>query len=129
MTPAYNFLIVEDEVRIRNLLSAAITINPSFSGSKVHQASDGLEAKTFLETLAPDSSIDMVITDGNMPHMEGPELIRYIRSNPRYEALPVILMSGKMEESEAIAAGASAYISKPFHPLDMFGLIETQLKK
>jgi two-component system chemotaxis response regulator CheY len=78
-------------------------------------AQDGLEA---LETLAREV-VDLVVTDLNMPRLDGYGLVRAVREEPTTAAMPVIILSslGKDEEiQEGLAAGANAYLVKPFDP-------------
>jgi two-component system, chemotaxis family, chemotaxis protein CheY len=82
-------------------------------GFNVITACDGMDA---LEKL-PSWTFDLVITDLNMPNMDGFELIRSLRENPQYRELPVIILSslddsGSMEKGKSL--GISSYLVKPF---------------
>ena len=78
-------LIVDDSATVRKFVSVSLTMQ----GFKVVAASDGMDA---LEKL-PLEKIDLVITDLNMPNMDGFELIRALRDSPEYRDLPVIILS------------------------------------
>ena len=82
---------------------------------------DGLEAYSYLE----ENSADLVISDWNMPNMNGLELLIKIRSNPSLQNLPFIVLTVTGDvSSEAMDAGASDFISKPTNPADLVEKIE-----
>ncbi len=102
-------LIVDDSPTIRKFISIALKIR----GYEIITASDGMEA---LELL-PNDKIDLVITDLNMPNIDGFNLISRIRSNERYENTPIIVMSNLSDSEDierAMHLGANSYIVKPF---------------
>src|SRR6185503_14472669 len=101
-------LFVDDEEQIRRLLSSFLTRR----GYLVQTAVDGQEALKFLETEQPD----LVITDVNMPNVDGVELTRRLRANPRHQTMPIIMLSAKVQTDEILAGyaeGADEYVSKP----------------
>jgi two-component system chemotaxis response regulator CheY len=82
----------------------------------VAEGEDGLEAWEYLDN-HPD--IEMLITDWNMPNMNGLELVKKVRSDPRFTELPIIMVTtegGKAEVITALKAGVNNYIVKPFTP-------------
>lgn len=102
-------LAVDDSATVRKFISVAL----SMQGFEVVTACDGMDA---LEKL-PDQQVDLVITDLNMPNMDGFELIKALRENPNYKDLPVIILTSlNDEESKGRSArvGANSYIVKPF---------------
>ncbi len=102
-------LAVDDSATARKFISVALSIQ----GFVVVTACDGMDA---LEKL-PNQQVDLVITDLNMPHMDGFELITALRENPHYKDLPVIVLTSlNDEESKGRSAGvgANSYIVKPF---------------
>ncbi len=103
-------LAADDSSSVRKLISLALKIQ----GFRVITSCDGMEA---LEVL-PTEQIDLLITDLNMPNVDGYELIRTVRSNPQYKNLPIIILSS-MAGSEDIRVGmelgANSYLVKPFH--------------
>ena len=102
-------LAVDDSATVRKFISVAL----SMQGFEVVTACDGMDA---LEKL-PDQQVDLVITDLNMPNMDGFELIKALRENPDYKDLPVIILTSlNDEESKGRSArvGANSYIVKPF---------------
>lgn len=104
-------LIADDSSTIRKFLSFSLTMQ----GYEVISASDGMEA---LEKL-PYHRIDLIITDLNMPNMDGFELIKGIRGNSEYADTPIIILSSLSEKSEiemGLSLGANSYLIKPFDP-------------
>ena len=106
-------MVVDDSRCVRTLLSRTLCE----LGYEVMEASDGQEA---LETLEKSAvPFDLVLTDWNMPRMNGLELLRAIRSHARFRSLPVIMVTTETETPQmttALEAGANEYILKPFTP-------------
>lgn len=105
-------LVVDDSATMRRMIIASLQDLENINFS---QASNGLEA---IERLAL-SSADVMILDLNMPDMHGIEVLKFVRQQPSYKDLPIIILTTRGdEESRGIAtlAGASAYITKPFEP-------------
>ena len=102
-------LVVDDSATVRKFVSASLTMQ----GFNVIAACDGMDA---LEKL-PSCTFDLVITDLNMPNMDGFELIRSLRGNPQYAAVPIIILSS-LTDSASIeigrALGVNSYLMKPF---------------
>jgi two-component system chemotaxis response regulator CheY len=104
-------LIADDSPTIRKFVAFSLTMH----GFEVIPACDGMEA---LEKL-PAYKIDLVITDLNMPNMDGFELIKSIRGNEEYKNIPIIILSslsGDEEIEKGIKCGANSYLIKPFDP-------------
>jgi len=102
-------LVVDDSPTIRKFISIALKIK----GYEIISASDGMEA---LELL-PNDKIDLVITDLNMPNIDGFNLIERIRSNENFLNTPIIVMSNLSDSEDierAMQLGANSYIIKPF---------------
>lgn len=103
-------LIVDDSISIRQTLARMLTANGYLS----IEAVDGLDA---LHRLSVEV-VDCVITDVNMPNMNGLELIRAIRKSGKNRFLPVIIISTETDRDvllEGKTAGATAWIYKPFN--------------
>ncbi|MGZ8843248.1 MAG: response regulator [Pyrinomonadaceae bacterium] len=83
-------LLVEDDRSVRRYLEVTL----QRSGYKVITASDGLEAMK----VALSSQVDVVITDAIMPHMSGQELARFLRSNPKFSRVPIVLLTGQANQ-------------------------------
>nr|MBN1229540.1 response regulator [Anaerolineae bacterium] len=112
-------LIVEDEP---DNLDVSRTVL-EFHGATVHTAVDGREGLILLETITPT----LILLDLSMPHMDGWEMLKLIRGNPRTEPIPVVAvtahaMSGDKER--VMEAGFNGYIAKPFK----FGTFLAEIK-
>ena len=104
-----NFLVVEDSPTMRQLISFSLK---RFKGSRVIEAVDGVDALKKLST----EKIDIILTDINMPVMDGLKLVSLVRQNPQLKHIPIIIITteGAEEDRErGLALGANAYISKP----------------
>ncbi len=112
---AMKFLVVDDSSTMRRIIIN--TLN-KLGHDDVIEAANGREGLDRLNT----ESIDMIITDWNMPEMTGIEFIRAIRGVDRIKGLPVLMVTtnaAKDDIVEALRAGVSNYIVKPFTP-DVF---------
>ena len=110
-----HILVVEDSPTMRALLTASLE---EISGQfKVTEAENGFEALRAL----PRESFNLIITDINMPDINGLELVSFVKSNPAYESIPLIIVSTEGSERDldrGVSLGADAYIVKPFDPND-----------
>lgn len=103
-------LIVEDSTTTRALIRAVIDELGDFD---TVEASSGFEALKLL----PQQNYDLIITDINMPDINGLELINFIKNNPRYSSTPVVIVTTERTEEDknrGMALGAAAYVTKPF---------------
>jgi two-component system chemotaxis response regulator CheY len=103
-------LIVEDSATTRSLIRAVVEEAGSF---ETIEAATGFEALKYL----PSRTFDLIITDINMPDINGLELLNFVKTNPRYSQIPIIIISTEKSEEDrkrGLAIGAAAYISKPF---------------
>jgi two-component system, chemotaxis family, chemotaxis protein CheY len=101
-------LVVDDSTTVRKFVAASLHLK----GFKVITASDGMEA---LEIM-PSKKIDLIITDLNMPDMDGYELIRTLRETPEYQKIPIIILSSMTDVKSkklALQFGVMAYLEKP----------------
>ena len=104
-------LIAEDSPTIRKFISFSLAAK----GFEIITAADGMEA---LEQL-PKENINLIITDLNMPNIDGFELIRSIRNNDDLKDIPIIILSSltsREEIEKGISCGANSYLLKPFDP-------------
>ena len=118
-------LVVEDVDTCAETLEVALG---GTLGLEVLLASTGLEAIRLLQE--GKRSIGAVVTDLNMPIMDGYDLIRHIRNDQRYMTLPVLVVSGETDPQasrRALDAGADAYFSKPYSPAQMRQKLEQLL--
>jgi two-component system chemotaxis response regulator CheY len=105
----YRILIVEDSPTMRQLMLFALKKLP---GVELVEASDGVDALRQL----PEHTFDLVITDINMPVMDGLKLLTMLKSNPTYKDVPVVIITteGREEDmKQGMSLGAQAYIPKP----------------
>jgi two-component system chemotaxis response regulator CheY len=105
----HKIMVVDDSATIRRFVMYALRAR----GLQVVTAEDGQEA---LETLA-HTPVDLVITDLNMPKLDGFGLVRALREDSEYGSLPVIILSslsGSDEINRGLRLGATAYLTKPF---------------
>lgn len=107
---AKRILIAEDSASVRKFVSLALKLGDF----EVIQAIDGMEA---LEKLA-NNEIDLLITDLNMPNIDGLKLIEEVRGDPLYLKLPIIVLSSLSDDEDidkALKSGANSYLIKPFN--------------
>lgn len=111
-------LVADDSVSMRQM----VTIMLNAAGHTVVETSDGRAALA-----AFDGSVDLVITDFNMPDVGGVELIRTIRGGSAKPSVPIIILTTESEAArreEGRAAGATAWITKPFTRESLIGTID-----
>lgn len=112
-------LAVDDSASIRMMLSFTLREN----GYRVIEARDGREGLAKLK----GEEVDMVITDLNMPEMDGIGLIKGVRENPSSRFTPVIMLTTESQDQrkqEARAAGATGWITKPFRPEQLLAVVK-----
>jgi twitching motility two-component system response regulator PilH len=117
-------LVVEDSVTQREMIEDLL----KGSGLTVKTAGDGVEALEQMQGICPD----IVVMDIVMPRMNGYELCRRIKTDPKTERVPVVMCSSKGEEFDrywGMKQGADAYISKPFQPQELVGTVKQLLRK
>jgi two-component system chemotaxis response regulator CheY len=105
-----SILIVEDSTTTRSLIRAVIEELGDFN---IVEAPTGFDALKLL----PAQDFDLVVTDINMPDINGLELINFVRSNQRYNNIPLIIVTTERSEEDkkrGMALGATAYVTKPF---------------
>lgn len=114
-------LLVEDDGAIRRYLEVIL----HRAGFKVISASDGLQAMK----AALISTVDAVVTDAVMPHLNGYELCRFLRRHPKLSQIPVVLLSGlEHQESDTGSDQADVYLSKPVRPEELTDNLTRLLK-
>ncbi len=106
---AFKILVVDDEMLLREMLSDIFKM----AGYNVVTAENGKEGLEKIESERPD----FVVLDGSMPVMDGFEVLKKIRENPKLINLPVMMftaLSGEAEQIKGLSLGADDYITKPF---------------
>jgi two-component system chemotaxis response regulator CheY len=104
-------LVVDDSRAMRSILSKIL----ARLGFEVAQAGDGREAIAALD--GSPAPVDLVLSDWNMPEMNGLEFVKALRANPKYEQVTVVMVTTETHIDQmvtALTAGANEYIMKPF---------------
>jgi two-component system, chemotaxis family, chemotaxis protein CheY len=117
-----NILVVDDSSSIRQLASFTL----KSKGHNVDDASDGKEAAI----KAQSKQYDVVLTDRNMPVMDGIELTKKLRANSKYRHIPILMLTTESEgdkKAEGKAAGVTGWIVKPFNPDTLLKVIDKVL--
>ncbi|MBI2688643.1 MAG: response regulator [Acidobacteria bacterium] len=105
-------LIVDDSAAIRKILHRVL-IQTDIPLGTVLEAGDGVEAIERLKR----SKVDLVLSDINMPNMDGIQLLTHIRENPNWKSIPVVMITTEGSQQkvlEAVDLGAAGYVRKPF---------------
>jgi two-component system chemotaxis response regulator CheY len=113
-------LVVEDSPTMRQLIVFALKRIP---GLEIVEASDGVDALKKL----PDGQFDVILTDINMPIMDGLKLISLMKSNPTYKDIPVVVITtegARDDREKGLALGAKAYITKPIQTTVLLKVIK-----
>jgi two-component system chemotaxis response regulator CheY len=119
----YKILIAEDSSTMRSLIVATISAMGDY---QLIEAANGFEALRIL----PREKVDLVITDINMPDINGLELISFIKNNPNYKQTPLFIISTEGSEKDrdkGLSLGADAYLVKPFNPVELQDLVRQYL--
>jgi two-component system phosphate regulon response regulator PhoB len=117
-------LVVEDEPAQREVLA----YNLAAEGYSVRQASDGEEAMMLIDEAAPD----LIILDWMMPLLSGIEVCRRIKTRAETRDIPVIMLSARSEEVDAVRGldtGADDYVIKPYNLRELMARVRTQLRR
>ena len=112
-------LIVEDSLSMRSLIVSTIAVTGDYETVEV---ANGFEALRIL----PREKVDLIITDINMPDINGLELISFIRNNENYRETPLFIIStegSERDREKGMSLGADAYLVKPFAPEQLQRLI------
>jgi CheY-like chemotaxis protein len=113
-------LIVDDDPMIRKLIATTLE---DVSGYRLQEASNGAEAIQ----LAVEGKPEIVFLDVDMPHVDGIEACRRLRSDPSTAGATIVMLtgdSGPTAERGALAAGADLFLTKPFSPLHLLRLVD-----
>ncbi len=115
-------LTVDDSASIRQMVSYTL----KNEGYTVVEAVDGVDALTKLK----QNPADMVLTDLHMPNMNGIDLIKNVRADPKYKFIPIVLLTTESQSDKKLegkAAGATGWIVKPFKPEQLVAVIKKVL--
>lgn len=122
MAMSKTILSVDDSASVRQMVKLTLT----GAGYQVVQANDGAEGLA----KARDLKVDMVMTDLNMPVMNGLSLIRELRKLPAYKGVPILFLTTESDaqlKAEAKAAGATGWITKPFQQEQLIAVVKKVL--
>ena len=114
-------MTADDSASMRQMVSMTL----KQAGYNVVEAVDGKDALTKLD------GIDMLITDLNMPNMDGIELIKQVRTKSEFKFMPIIMLTTESQDGKKSAgkeAGATGWIVKPFKPDQLIGVIKKVLR-
>lgn len=114
-----NILAVDDSASMRQMVSFTL----KGAGHAVTEAADGAQA---LAVAKSKGQFDLVISDINMPNLDGIGLIKELRALPEFKFTPILMLtteSGSDKKSEGKAAGATGWIVKPFNPDQLLATI------
>lgn len=117
-----SILAVDDSASMRQMVSFTL----KGAGYEVVEASDGVEALSVAKT----RSVNLVITDVNMPNMDGITLIKELRALPSYKFIPMLMLTTESAMDKKAAgkqAGATGWIVKPFNPDQLLATIKKVL--
>lgn len=117
-------LIVDDSITIRRIITNALK---TIGFPETVEAVDGKDALDKLD----GGNVDFIITDWNMPQMNGLDFIKEVRANPIYSSLPILMITTHGSEQdviEALKAKVNSYIVKPFTPQELKEKIDGILK-
>lgn len=116
---AKTILTVDDSASVRQVLGILL----KGAGFDVIQASDGQEALALLT----GQKINLIISDVNMPNMDGITFLKAVKQLPNYKFTPVIMLTTESQETskrEGQSAGAKAWVIKPFKPEQMLNAVQ-----
>ena len=124
MSAEYSCLVVEDSPMMRQLLVFALS---RVKHLRVTEADDGVDG---LRKLAA-GKFDIILTDINMPIMDGLKLVKRVRSDPTHKDVPIIIITTESSEEDrrrALQLGANAYITKPIQAPQVIAKVRELLK-
>ncbi|MCL2876179.1 MAG: chemotaxis response regulator CheY [Betaproteobacteria bacterium] len=125
--PKTKFLIVDDFSTMRRIVRNLLK---ELGYANADEAEDGVVALQKLESMVAE--FDFVVSDWNMPNMDGLMLLQKIRSSPQLKHLPVLMITAEAKKENIIAAaqaGASGYIVKPFTAVTLAEKLEKIFEK
>ena len=120
----YKVLIVEDSTASRDFVASILS---QIDGTEVVCASSGFDALKLL----PRYRFDLIITDINMPDINGLELINFVKMNPNYRETPLLIVTGEARQHDrerGMQLGASEFLIKPLQPDHLTALVRRYLK-
>ena len=114
-----SIMTVDDSASVRQMVSFTLRE----AGYNVVEAADGKDAVSKLGVM----DLNLIVTDLNMPNMDGIELIKTLRANTKYKFVPIIMLTTESQNEkkmEGKSAGATGWIVKPFKPEQLLAVIK-----
>jgi two-component system chemotaxis response regulator CheY len=122
--PPWTVLIVDDSPTMRGMIHRALAAG----GYHVVEAADGIEGLARLD----DAPVQAILTDINMPRMDGLTFIRTVRESGRFPRLPILALTTESESEMKAAgkmAGATGWLVKPFEPTQLCAILDMVIKR
>ncbi|MGI4859150.1 MAG: response regulator [Janthinobacterium lividum] len=119
---AKTIMIVDDSASVRQVVGIAL----KGAGYEVLEGNDGADALAKLNRLA-GKRIHLIISDVNMPNMDGISFVKAVKQLPLFKFVPIIMLTTESQEArklEGQAAGAKAWVVKPFVPERLLGAVQ-----
>jgi len=119
-------LVVEDSSSMRSYLTTMLESDEEHGALEIVEAASGFEALKVL----PHHRFDAILTDINMPDINGLELVSFLKNHPQYKTIPIMVISTESSEEDrrrAAALGAEEYLTKPFDPDDLIAKLRKLL--
>jgi two-component system chemotaxis response regulator CheY len=120
----HRILIVDDSSTMRALITAAF--ESLAAPCKITAVASGFEALAAL----PRDAFDLIVTDINMPDINGLELVSFAKANPKFREIPLVIVStegSERDRAKGMSLGADAYVVKPFQPEELCRVVEDLL--
>jgi two-component system, chemotaxis family, chemotaxis protein CheY len=124
-THARKILIIDDSATTRSLIASVLE---QLGNIEILEANSGFEALKVL----PSTRFDLIVTDINMPDINGLEVISFLKKHPHYRSIPVIIISTERSQKDrrkGLMLGADEYITKPFEATKLFETVQRILVK
>ena len=124
---AHNILIVDDSQTMRKVIRKAVVLS-GFQVGECWEAGEGQEALALLQSQA----VDLILTDFNMPGMNGLEMIRELKKDGKKCRIPVVMITTQSNDwvvQEGKSLGIEGFIQKPFHPETIGDLLNQLMGK
>ncbi len=116
-------LVVEDSAIMRGIIVSSLS---NLQQVRSVEVANGFEALRAL----PQEKFDIILTDINMPDINGLELLSFLKNHPHYRTIPVVIISTEKSETDrkrGIELGADDYLTKPFEPGELENIIRRLL--
>jgi len=117
-------LVVEDSSTMRSLIVSTVE---GVEDVEISETASGFEALKIL----PHQKFDLILTDINMPDINGLELVKFVKSSEEYKGIPLIIISTEgsdRDRARGMELGANEYVIKPFKPEHLQSLVSKYLK-